>query len=120
MDKFRKLTDEEMKHYGVVERTNKFGDKCRDIAIKYFKSSHLIELVYSSEYNNNDYTNSILGMYVYDINGDELSPGKDHRAEARQEIANLVIPERITGDQIQLNEFILVDSKIPELYIKIN
>jgi hypothetical protein len=119
MSEYRKLTDFEVRLFGIRNTENAFDKKCRNVAIKYYKNPYMIERIVSSEYNDNTYDNRFTAMYVYDKDGNELTPSKEQIVNAQREIDEIEFYMNNTYDYQEPSSFILVDHKIPDLYIKI-
>ena len=119
MNEYRKLTELEMKSYGIVVKDSIFDRMCRNVAIKYYKNPYLIERIISSEYNDSTYDNRFTRMHVYDKSGNELTPSKEQRIDCRKEISQIEYNMYQTEEPQEPSSFILVDDKIPDLYIKI-
>jgi len=117
MDKYRKLTKEELRVYGFGSKDTSSDNVYRDFARKYYpKEAALVEIVIHSEYIAIR-ENSITYVAVYDKNGDELLPLKESRVEARRAMTALPLTSYRTNDGLD-SLFIRMEKTLPDFYIK--
>ena len=123
---YRKLTEEELKRYGINMNFNAQYTPHINFAKKYYPTSaKTMVLCVHSEYNDSTYDNNVKYVIVYDEDGDELPPLRATAKECREAWSSLPIPGTSTGhygdcesDEYLEDVVIHLNANIPDLYIK--
>ena len=125
MDKYRKVTQQELELFGFkLPKTNEVQYKNTIDFIKkhYPSTAQSIRFVINSEYNDNTYDNTLKYIVVYNKNGDELLPNKATATECRNKWWELEYPGSNNYESNDVIEDIILPlsiSSIPDLYIKV-
>lgn len=118
MDKYKKLTKQELSNMGFNVKENKPTQGQIDFVNKYYPpSAHTLTIVVNSEYNDQGYDNTFQYLIVSDVNGNELPPKKELAKECREHWDSLYYGEE-TNDEVEDITYNL-KSTLPDLYIKL-
>jgi hypothetical protein len=115
IDKYRKLTEAELKSYGI----KKIDKSIIDFVNGYYPSSaKYIEFSFNNKYNDSTYDIDISYIGVYDENDDELLPLKATAHDSRLEWQDFVrfFTNDDQHDEVDTQRLYL--KQIPELYVK--
>lgn len=123
-DTYRKLTEHELELFGIsrtfAEQKSSAHDEYREFVKKYYNdTATLAEVVMNSEYNDEDYENSVQMVIVYDGDGDEIVPNKSTARECRNDMSSLGLPSgEYESREAKESFFVQLSPKFPDLYVK--
>ena len=125
MEKYRKLTPNELKNLGIVIDDDRYKIH-NAFARKYYPANATsMVLVVDSEYNDSTYDNTLKYVIVYDKDGNELPPLKETAAECRSKWHFDNLPVTLfTGHYNETSErvddiVIPLNQNLPDLYVKV-
>lgn len=125
MDKYRKLTKEEVEAYGIKTKQNNMYKDFINIVIKHFgTNAYRVLIGFNSEYNDMNYDiHGFSYIEVYDKDGNWLVPKKDMIKEWRRVLSNDEYIYKLCNNKTSSNDppddlIIFIGESIPDLYVK--